>query len=454
MRTNVAALLLCASLGLPFHALAQTAPAPAAPPAATTPMPARPAPMPRPASGLLEPSKETLDRLVTPPFSETSGTLFDNVVAMLTTRYVDQQFRTEELPKIVDKYRERARESVTLAEQRAVVHDLLTHIPASHLGLLSKATHRGMLAELLRLAQPSFGFQLVAGPGGYYAGMVLENGPAIRSGLLQGDRIVTVDGVAVAESPRFDWRSDDAYIGDERDPAIHQLLAAAGDRIELRVERRPGEFVNVSIAAEEYSAFDAARASARLIRTEGRSVGYLHFWFVHLSGVPELLREKIDGDFAQADALIIDLRGRGGSATEVTRIVALVRDYLAKSGKPVVALVDRQSRSGKDILAYEFREAGVRLVGESSAGAVIPAMFADVGHDSVLMFPTFRLPGYSDKLELKPVEPHVIVDRPGMYSAGRDPILEAGVREAGRLIGSRQSPIGNNQQSPIVDRQF
>jgi C-terminal processing protease CtpA/Prc len=445
-------LLLCASLAFASPATAQTPPP--APPQTATPMPARPAPLARPVSGLLNPTADLVDRMATPPFSETSGTLFENVVAMLSARYVDQKFRTEELPKIVEKYRERARESVTLAEQRAVVHDLLTHIPASHLGLLSKATHRGMLAELLRFALPTFGFQLVAGDGGYYAGMVLENGPAIRSGLLHGDRVVTVDGIAVEHSPRVDWRSDDAYIGDERDPAIRQLLAAAGDRVELRVERRPGEFVNVSIAAEEYSAFDAARASARVIRTGGKSVGYLHFWFVHLSGVPELLREKIDGEFAQVDALLIDLRGRGGSATEVVRIVALVREYMAKSGKPVVALVDRQSRSGKDILAYEFKESGVRLVGEASAGAVIPAMFGDVGHDSVLMFPTFRLPGYTDKLELQPVEPHVIVERPGMFAAGRDPILEAGVREAARLVADQQSPISNNPQSPIVNPQF
>lgn len=377
---------------------------------------------------------EALNLLTVPPLKETSGTLFENVVAMLSQRYVDVKFRTEELPKLVEKYRERARESVTLAEQRQVVHDLLSHIPASHLGLLSKATHRALFADLLRVGYPNFGFQLIGSPQGYYAGMVLENGPAMRSGLLTGDRIVTIDGVPPQQSPRFDWRSDDAYFTDERDPAVHQLTGAVGDRVELRVERRPGEFVNVSIAAEEFTAFDSARSSARVIRSGGRKFGYLHFWFVHLSGVPELLKEKIDGDFKDADGLILDLRGRGGSATEVTRIVALVRDYIAKTGKPVVALVDRQSRSGKDILAYEFKASGVRLVGEASAGAVIPAMFADVGHDSVLMFPTFRLAGYTDKLEFKPVEPHVTVERPAMFAAGRDAILEAGIREAVSLV--------------------
>ncbi|MDQ3069079.1 MAG: S41 family peptidase [Acidobacteriota bacterium] len=410
MTTRWAALALCVWAALPAAALAQTS----RPPAAAPPV-------------------LTLDRAATPAFRETSGTLFENVVAILQQRYVDETFRKQELPKIVARYAERAKESRTLREQRQVVHDLLSNIPASHLGLLSKATHRALMADLLRVAYPNFGFQLVGAGQDYYAGFVLEGGPALRSGLLTGDRIVTIDGVPVAQSPRLDWRSDDAYLTDVRDPAIHQVLAAAGERISLGVERRLGEFVTVQIAAEEYSAFDAARASARTIREGGRTFGYLHFWFVHMAGVPELLREKIDGEFKDADGLILDLRGRGGSAPEVTRIVALVKSYLETTKKPVVALVDRQSRSGKDILAYEFKAIGVRLVGEASAGAVIPAMFADVGHDSVLMFPTFRLPGYTDKLEFKPVEPHVTVERAGMFAAGRDAILEASVREILRL---------------------
>jgi carboxyl-terminal processing protease len=417
-------LSLSVLLALSTAAGAQTAQAPQA---------ARPAPQ---LTGP-PPTLEALNLLTRPGIRETEGTLFENVVKVLTERYVDRKFREEQLPALVERYRERAAESIALADQRQVVHELLEHIPASHLGLLSKATHRMLFADLLRVAQPNFGFQLVAFDGGYYAGMLLENGPAVRSGLLAGDRIITVDGVAVQQSPRFDWRSDDAHFGDERDPAIHQLLAAAGDRIEMRVERRPGEFVNVSIGAEEYSAFDAARASARVIRSGGRSFGYLHFWYVHLTGVPDLLTEKIEGEFSGTDGLIIDLRGRGGSAGEVTRIVKLVREFMSRTGRPVVALVDRQSRSGKDILAYEFREMGVRLVGEPSAGAVIPAMFADVGHDSILMFPAMRLQNYTDKLEFNPVQPHVAVERPGLFAAGRDAILEAGIQEALRLVNAR-----------------
>src|SRR5688572_8670555 len=361
---------------------------------------------------------------------ETAGTLFENVVAMLQARYVDQEFRTKELPALAARYRSQARAAKTLHEERAVIHQLLSHIPASHLGLMSRYSHRAIMADLLGVAYPNFGFQAIGTGQSLHAGMVLEGGPAARSGLLIGDRLVSIDGVPAAASPRLDWRTDDAYIGDERDPSVQHVIAKAGDRIELRVERRAGEFVNVSIGAEEYSAFDAAEASVRVIRSDGQRVGYVHFWFVHISGVPDLLTQALKERLRDINALVIDLRGRGGSATEIPRIVTIVREYKERTGQPVVALVDRQSRSGKDILAHEFKAMGVRLVGEASAGAVIPASFGDVGFDSVLMFPTMRLPKYTDLLEFKPVQPDVDVTRPGLYAAGRDGILDTGVAEA------------------------
>jgi C-terminal processing protease CtpA/Prc len=376
---------------------------------------------------------EAMTRLA---IQETSGRLFENVVAVLATRYVDAEFRVKQLPALVERYRGRAAAASSLAEQRQVVHELLSHIPASHLGLLSRGAHRGMMADLLQVAYPSFGFQVIGSGSHRYAAMILEGGPAARAGLLHGDRLVTVDGIPVEQSARLDWRTDDAFIGDERDPSVQSVPAKAEDRLALRVERRPGEFVNVTIAAEEYTAFDAAEASVRVARSGGASVGYLHFWYVHITGVPELITRAIEGRLKDVDALVLDLRGRGGSATEVPRIVAVVETYRKRSGRPVVVLADRQSRSGKDVLLYEFKQLGIRIVGEASAGAVIPATFADVGHDSVLMFPTFRLPKYSDLLELKPVQPDVLVERSGLFAAGRDAILEAGINEARRLTKS------------------
>jgi C-terminal processing protease CtpA/Prc len=133
--------------------------------------------------------------------------------------------------------------------------------------------------------------------------------------------------------------------------------------------------------------------------------------------------------------VIIDLRGRGGNGRAISKILDVLRARRSVSRQPLVALVDRQSRSAKDVLAYEMKKNGLaRLVGEPTAGAVIPATFADVGHETILMFPSFKLPRYTDLLELKPVEPDVAVTRAGPLSGGDDPILKAGLAEALRLV--------------------
>jgi hypothetical protein len=52
------------------------------------------------------------------------------------------------------------------------------------------------------------------------------------------------------------------------------------------------------------------------------------------------------------------------------------------------------------------------------------------------MFPTFKLPQYTDLLEHKPVQPDVLVERPGLFAAGRDAIVGAGIAEALRLVAA------------------
>ena len=315
-----------------------------------------------------------------PALSQTSRPLFDNVVTVLGERYFDQEFRKTVLPALAARYRPRAERASTIAEQRQVVHDLLSEVPASHLGLLSRRAFEAVIADLRGDAYPTPGFQLIGFDDGFYAGFVLEGGPAARAGLLSGDVIRTIDGVPTAKSLRLEWRSDDSYIKDDRDPPVHLVHANRGERLALTVERRPGELIKLDVPVEDYSALQAARASVRTIATGDVTVGFVHFWFVHLSGVPQLLQDSFDGPLRKAQALVVDLRGRGGSYLEIAKILEVLRGDLARNRRPIVALIDRQSRSGKDILAYEIKQNHLaRLVGEPSAGAVIPATFADAG---------------------------------------------------------------------------
>lgn len=365
------------------------------------------------------------------PSPYTGGELFEAVVRTLAAHYYDQRFRDQELPKLAEMFRERARAAASLAEEREAVHALLRRIPASHLGLFSRQGRDFLVNELFGRKAPTLGLQLLRKGDAYFASMVLEGGPAERAGVKPWDRILRIDGVPVEQSPRLDWRTDDAYLDDELDPPMHAVLVQKGETVTLTLERRPGQISEVSVPAAEDSAFDAAKRSVRVLEREGRRFGYIHFWYLHMTGVPELLRETLLGAFADCDALLLDLRGRGGNAPVVPQVLRVLDGPEAVWDRPVVALIDRQSRSGKDALAYELKASGrARLVGEPTAGAVVPVSFAEVGAESVLRFPSFALPKYTELLELKPTSPHVHVERAGPYSAGADPILDAGLREA------------------------
>ena len=389
------------------------------------------------------PADPQVDSMIS--IKEKGGTLFENAVAVLQKKYYDERFRKEELPKLASEFREKAARATTLREQREVVQELLSHIPASHLGLISQQTFRYIAYDLFGRPYPNFGFQLIDIGGKFYTFSVLEGGPALRAGLLPWDRIISIDGVPVEQSVRLDWRSDDAYIKDDRDPPVHYLKSGQGETIRLKVERHRGKVLDLSVASEDYSAFAAAKASARVYPAGGRRFGYLHFWYVHMTGVPELLKETLNGEFNNCDGVIIDLRGRGGNGLAVAKIVEILRNDSANKHRPIIALIDRQSRSAKDVLAYEFKKTGIaKLVGEHTAGAVIPATFADVGHETILMFPSFKLTRYTDLLEFKPVEPDLFVERSGPFSAGRDSILEAGIAEALRLVKASAKQAGAN----------
>lgn len=360
-----------------------------------------------------------------------SGSLYENVVRALEESYFDKDFRKNRLPEIVERYRQRAYDAKTLYEQREVVQAMLSNIPASHMGLLSKTSQDRLMGDLQNVIAPTFGFELIEYDGKHFAHSVLEGGPAERAGLRRGDRIMLIDEMLVDDHERLDWTTDDAYLPD---PPVRALLCEEGDIIELLIEREWGELKTIKIAAGDYSAFLAARASARVIEHEGKRLGYIHFWYIHMTGVTPLLREMLNGDFADCDALVLDLRGRGGNGMAIQALLRTLQGEGSNWQGPVVALLNRHSRSAKEVIAYELRRQNIALlVGERTAGAVIPATFRDVGHDSVLMFPTFKLGRYTEHIEGIGVEPDVAVEDARPNDSGVDPLLVAGLREGARM---------------------
>lgn len=360
------------------------------------------------------------------PTAAPRGALLDRVVSVLERRFYDREFRRDHLPELAAAAREAVRGARDFAEERAVIHEFLAQIPVSHLGLLSADSYRTLMAELSNRTTPTLGFGLVRTDRGYFVSSVLEGGPAERAGLLRGDRVVAVDEVPTGRSPRLDWRTDDAALPD---PPKHRLTCDADDVVRLTVERRPDEYTIVTVRAARDSAFRATERSVRVVEHRRKRFGVVHFWYMHHEGLAPLLREAFETRFADCDALVLDLRGRGGSTLSVMTVLAVL-DWAKREWKrPVVALIDSGTRSAKEILAYEIRKQGLgTLIGETTPGAVIPATFRDVGSGAVLMFPAYSLGRYTSTLEGKGVAPDVLVRDRLEYAQGRDAIFEGALR--------------------------
>ena len=373
--------------------------------------------------------------------------LYTRVASILLQRFYDERFRSEKLPGLV---RAEEPKGPDAGAQRAAVQRLLERIPASHLALLSANTYDRLVAELKGELRPTLGMDLTERQGRYYAANILEGGAAEQAGVLPFDEVVLLDGQAPSDSPLLDWRSDDAFLSDERDPPMHYLKVTAGEDVRLRLRREgPEHEYDLVVRAVEDSAFQAAQRSVRLIQSGDRKIGYMHLWYVHLGGYDKLLSSALDGPLSGADSFIFDLRGRGGSGVGVAPILEVLDKAHSSRGLPVVALIDRQTRSAKDLLASELRSRPwVKLVGEPTAGAAVPASFAPVGDGAVLMFPSFSLGEISTKLEGKGgVAPDVPARRAGPSSGGRDPILEAGVRTA-LTLGRGTAAVPATQSNP------
>ena len=213
---------------------------------------------------------------------------------------------------------------------------------------------------------------------------VIERTPAQQAGLLAGDVIVFADGAPFQPVQSF------------RDKIGKEVVLSL---------RRAGAFMQVSatpVDIEPNKMFlDGLRASARIIRANGRSIGYVHVWCYAGSVYQRTLEHLLSqSPLNEADALIWDLRdGWGGAIPEYldlfnTRAPTMqVTDRNGASElrnvkwrKPAAMLVNGGTRSGKEILAYGFKKYRLgEVIGTRTEGAVLAATAFLIGGGLLLL---------------------------------------------------------------------
>ncbi|MBN8230531.1 hypothetical protein JYK02_23745 [Corallococcus macrosporus] len=261
-------------------------------------------------------------------------------------------------------------------------------------------------------------------PDGFFVRHVFADGPGAKAGLLRGDRLVTVEG-----KPFHPW---------------HAFTNRAGRATRVTVERVKGEApLSLTVTPrrmnprKEWLALQ--KASSQVVERQGRRVAYQHVYACAGSEYQQALEEALQDGFADADALVIDFRdGWGGCSPafinlfnpQVSLLLNTGRDgkshpYALSWRKPVVLLVNGNSRSGKELVAFAMkRHKLATLVGERTAGAVLAGGPQKLSNGDLLYLAVMDVTADGERIEGVGVPVDVEVPDALPYAAGRDPQRE------------------------------
>ncbi|MEM9411144.1 MAG: S41 family peptidase [Planctomycetota bacterium] len=323
------------------------------------------------------------------------------------------------------------RNSQSPREAAESLNRLIDEVDVSHTAIIPASAGLGFS----RVAKGTIGLVLqrhqFGGKNGYF---IIDKKPGTSSydsALKLGDQIISINGMEIEKSRRLDLSGHEAR---------HQLFSidtAIGEKIEIEFVDSPfcdSQLIELT-AVEDPGTVNSAIASSKVIEQDSKKVGYMRFWNLMSMGISTEFSKKVKEDFTNCDAIIMDLRGRGGI---VPAVLALDRT-VKKIEKPVVVIIDGLTRSAKEMLTYLLKKHDhVLVVGTRTAGAVTGATIARLPSGNSLMFPVASadsLKRFIDGaiLEGVGVEPDETIEHFLPFSAGNDTLLKTALQRAASL---------------------
>ena len=379
---------------------------------------------------------------------ERNGAAFDQVWELVRDRFYDPRLHGLDWEAMRARYRPQAEAAGSREELAAAVNAMLATLGASHTRYYTPddpayyqladifagaLQHRGGLMRVFpkgEVRYPGIGaFTEADDRGRTFVAGVIEGAPAHQAGLLVGDEILSAD--------------------DRPFRPVGSFRGKVGTPVALSIRRtQDGAPTTVAVTPADLQPgamfLNGLKASARIISAgSGARVGYVHVWSYAGRQYQGALEDLIgDGPLKDADALVWDLRGGWGGAQpqylDLFNPHSPTMKVTARSGetdlvdvkwrKPVAALINGGTRSGKEVLAYGFREYRLgELVGSRTEGAVLAATAFLVGDEGLLLLAVEDVVVDGRRLEGSGVEPTIEVAFDSRYAAGADPQLERAV---------------------------
>lgn len=427
-----------------------------------------------PAGAEVEPAAEVEPEQPIAP--ELAAATFDDVWTTVRDTHFDPNMNGVDWNAVREELRPAAAAATTQHELRAVIGDMLERLGQSHFGLLPRSMLPpldGEEAEGEAKDDGDLGIDVRSRGGAVLVTEVAPGGPAAAAGVRPGWILARLDGL--------DLGARIAEIEDVPDPrsrryasfTAYQLVAsrmlgpigsevecvfedADGGSVELALRRTKREAVADNLGTTLPTFF--LHFDSDILERDGKRIGTIHFtnWFLPMM---QPINDAVDR-MRGCDGIVLDLRGNTGgvaamtmgvaghffeertdfgsmtSQTGVTNFRALPQKVNAKNERvqpfagPLAILIDDITGSASEVFAGGLQSTGrARIFGETSAGAVLPAVTEPLPNGDVLLHAIgdFKT-STGELLEGVGVVPDVSVPltRETLLADG-DPVLEAAV---------------------------
>jgi len=385
------------------------------------------------------------------PASEPDRSAFDEVWELVRDRFYDPRMADVDWQAMRERCRPQAEAARSHDELAGVINAMLATLGASHTRYYTPDEPAYyQLADIFSgalrrrgqhvfpngdVSYPGIGvFTQADDQGRTFITGVIEGAPGHQAGLLLGDEILAADDAPFRPVGSFRGR--------------------VGAKVSLSIRRtRDAAPISVGVVPADLHPGDmflhGLQASARIISAGANArIGYVHVWSYAGRQYQGALEDLIgDGALRDADALVWDLRdGWGGAQPQYLDLFnphSPTMKVTARNGetglvdvkwrKPVAALINGGTRSGKEVLAYGFKEYRLgELIGSRTEGAVLAATAFLVGEEGLLLLAVEDVLVDGKRLEGAGVEPTIEVAFDCRYAAGADPQLERAVQVLSR----------------------
>lgn len=353
---------------------------------------------------------------------------WNDVARGIRSAYYARETRPEKVDQALTKHEAAAKAAQSREQFVHEVRLMMAEFGESHFGIYTQADPSFYFLENMHggdgaLAMPTIGAWFEETSKGWVVSMVLDGGAALAAGLRKGDLMKTVDGEPftpiealrplAASSPKF-------------------VFERAGQTLEAKIA--------VSLAPAKEIFLEASRKSGRILERGEKSFAYFRLWAAVDEDFAKTLADFVYLRAGEADGFILDLRGGFGGRPEqmldpfFRPDVALTWEIGESAftthygfGKPLVALVDQDTRSAKEVLAFMLKKTGrAVLLGTGTAGDLLGTFPQRVSDWAVMIVPRASLLLDGEKIEGRGVEPDFFVaDQVGQD--GEDLLLERAI---------------------------